>query len=84
MRHPYDLPQESTGDVYLMVGLGARALHETKYPILAVSKISLQRYEFLTELQGEDYTNREGYKFLCSKINLWVDFVKKFVYLQSI
>ena len=54
------------------------------YPILAVSKISLQRYEFLTELQGEDYTNRDGYKFLCSKINLWVDFVKKFVYLQSI
>jgi len=27
LRHPYDLPQESTGDVYLMVGLGARALH---------------------------------------------------------
>jgi len=31
----------------------------------------------VTELQGEDYTNREGYKFLCPKINLWVDFVKK-------
>lgn len=38
----------------------------------------------MTELQGEDYTNGEGDKFLCSKINLWVDFVKKFVYLQSI
>ena len=25
--HPYDLPQDCTGDVYLTVGLGARALH---------------------------------------------------------
>lgn len=25
--HPYDLPQDCTGDVYLAVGLGARALH---------------------------------------------------------
>ena len=39
-RHPYDLPQECVGDVYLLVGLGARALHLTIYPILTTSDIS--------------------------------------------
>ena len=39
-RHPYDLPQESVGDVYHLVGLGARTLHLTNYPILTTSDIS--------------------------------------------
>ena len=46
LRHPYGSPQESTGDVYLMVGFGARALHLTMYPILSVSYISAQSYGF--------------------------------------
>ena len=42
-RHPYDLPQECTADVYLLVGLGARTLHLTIYPIRTASEISWQR-----------------------------------------
>lgn len=43
--HPYDLPQECVGDVYLLVGLGARTLHLTNYPILTTSNILVQRYK---------------------------------------
>jgi hypothetical protein len=39
----YDLPQERVGDVYLLVGLGARALLLTNYPILTTSDVSMQR-----------------------------------------
>ena len=34
------MPQESVGDVYHLVGLGARTLHLTNYPILTTSDIS--------------------------------------------
>ena len=50
-RHPYDLPQECAGDVYRLVGLGARTWHYAKYPLLFASDISMQMYIFYCHVQ---------------------------------